>query len=375
MPARQNFGWANLETETVSMESRVNQLVHPAIRAQPAYQVPSSAGLIKLDAMENPYPLPLGLQEQWKDCLASAHVNRYPDPGADALRRRIRQVFSVPRACDLLLGNGSDELIQMLALLVGGPDRVFLAPDPSFSMYRMISQWTGTPFQGVSLQPDFSLDADSLFQQMHATQPACIFLAYPNNPTGNRFNEDLMRAIFREAPGLVVVDEAYFAFCGHTFLNEVPDHPNLLVLRTLSKSGLAGLRLGMVMGSPDWIGELDKVRLPYNINSLSQVGARFCLDHYEVLTQQAEWICVSREHMIRELRSISGVTVYPSEANFVLVRLSAGAEHMFARLKKRGILVKNLHQSGGLLENCLRITVGTVEENSALLDRLRKILN
>lgn len=356
------------------MKELLEHLVSPATRKLRPYHVPPSDGLIKLDAMENPYTLPSELLGEWQACLAAANVNRYPDPGARVLRQRIREVFDVPSRCEIILGNGSDELIQMLALLIGGPGRTFLAPSPSFSMYRMISLFTGTGFREVPLYPDFSLHPETMLGGVREAQPACIFLAYPNNPTGNRFDEDLILEIVREAPGVVVLDEAYYSFSGRTFLDRVPDYPNLLVMRTLSKSGLAGLRLGMLMGHPDWVAEMDKIRLPYNINSLSQAGAVFCLEHYDVLEAQGMRIREDRGQMLAELATVPGVTVYPSDANFILLRFAAGADTVFDGLKQRGVLVKNLHQPGGMLENCLRITVGTPEENLALLDAVRDIL-
>ena len=356
------------------MKTLLDRLVSPAMRDLRPYHVPPSDGLIKLDAMENPYTLPPGLHGEWQACLAEASVNRYPDPGARRLRQRIRKVFDVPPRCEIILGNGSDELIQMLAILIGGPDRTFLAPGPSFSMYGMISLFTGTGFREVPLNPDFSLHPGNMLDGIREAQPACVFLAYPNNPTGNRFDEDLILEIVREAPGMVLLDEAYYSFSGRTFLDRVPEYPNLLVMRTLSKSGLAGLRLGMLMGHPDWVAEMDKVRLPYNINSLSQAGAAFCLDHYDVLEEQGRRIREDRGRMLEELAAVPGVTVYPSDANFILIRFAAGADTVFEGLKQRGVLVKNLHQPGGMLEDCLRITVGTPDENLALLDAVREIL-
>ncbi len=362
------------EPEERQMNRFVERLVRPVVRDLQPYQVPPSDGLIKLDAMENPYPLPPELQASWKECLASVHVNRYPDPGAEQLQLQIRDTFDVPDACDILLGNGSDELIQMLALLVGGPGRVFLAPSPSFSMYRMISLFTSTGFQEIPLEANCSLSPKPLLDMVEETRPAVVFFAYPNNPTGNCFDENLIREVLLRTPGLVIVDEAYFSFCGRSFLCEVPEFPNLLVLRTLSKSGLAGLRLGILVGQPQWVAELDKVRLPYNINSLSQAGARFCLEHHGILEEQARWIRMAREDMREALKKVPGVMVYPSEANFLLIRVSAEAEMVFAKLKERGVLVKNLHQSGRFLDSCLRITVGTAAENRTFLYALRDVL-
>ncbi len=352
----------------------VERLVRPAIRQLSAYHVPPAAGLVKLDAMENPYALPESLRAGWLECLAAAEINRYPDPGGATLTALIRQVFDVPAESDILLGNGSDELIQMLALLVGGPGRTFLAPSPSFSMYEMISLFTGTGFRAVPLDSSFGLDAGAMLKAIGETAPACVFLAYPNNPTGNCFDPEAIREIIARAPGLVVVDEAYCLFSGQTFLTELPAYPNLLVMRTLSKSGLAGLRLGMLMGDPRWTRELDKVRLPYNINCLTQAGAAYCLEHYAVLEAQGRSIREERGYLLEALGAVPGVTAYPSDANFILFRLDRDAVTVFERMRADGVLIKNLHQPGGALENCLRVTVSTPEENSTFLAALNRAL-
>ena len=235
----------------------IDRLVRPAVREIDPYHVPPGKGLVKLDAMENPYTLPMDLEEEWRARLSNVSINRYPDPAASELKDAIREVFEVPDESGLILGNGSDELIQMLAILLGGQGRIFLSPAPSFSMYGLISVCTGTGFHSVPLDVDFSLRRDRTLQAIRETSPACVLLAYPNNPTGNCFDRDLVCEIIEAAPGLVVLDEAYCLFSGKSFMHQLPEFSNLLVMRTLSKSGLAGLRLGMLMGHPEWIAELE----------------------------------------------------------------------------------------------------------------------
>jgi histidinol-phosphate aminotransferase len=351
----------------------VKRWVSPEILSLHPYHVAPADGMVKLDAMENPYTVPQSLRDEWQDAVGKVALNRYPDPDCSELKTAIREKYKVPQQCEIVLGNGSDELIQLIAILVGGEGRTFVTPEPGFSMYRQICTATGTGFSGVALKPDFSLDRKEMEDAITQQNPACIFIAYPNNPTGNCFDESVLERVLELATGLVVIDEAYFAFCGKSWMDRIPDYPNLLVLRTLSKSGLAGIRLGMLFGAPQWAGELEKLRLPYNINSLSQASARFYLERHEVLEQQAEMVVNSREGLFRELNEMPQIQAYPSETNFLLVRFTAGANHVYEQLKSRGVLVRNLHIADSLLENCLRITVGTDQENAKLVDALRDI--
>ncbi len=349
--------------------------IRPEIRALTAYHVPAAGARIKLDAMENPYRWPTELVEQWLDTLRSVELNRYPDPGAQELSDKLRHAMGVPDAMQLLLGNGSDELIQMLALAVAGPDRVVLSPDPSFVMYRMIAEVVGLRYQSVPLSGDFSLPREAMLSAIEQTQPAIVFLAYPNNPTGNLFDAAVVEELIGAAPGLVVVDEAYAPFTSASFMSRLGEFANLLVLRTVSKMGLAGLRLGLLAGPAEWLGQIDKTRLPYNINVLTQASALFALQHKTILDAQAQQICADRATLLRVMQTLDGITVYPSEANFVLFRTPPGqANDVFAALKQQDILIKNLSPSGGRLRDCLRVTVGRPDENEAFAHALKDAL-
>ncbi|MBI3345144.1 MAG: histidinol-phosphate transaminase [Gammaproteobacteria bacterium] len=353
----------------------VARLVRPEIQALAPYHVPDATGMVKLDAMENPYRWPPEIISAWLEQLRSAPLNRYPDPEARTLRARLRESMAVPAQCGMVLGNGSDELIQMIALAVAMPDRTILAPEPSFVMYPMIAAFTGMHYVGVPLQKDFSLDLDAMRAAIVKHQPAAVFLAYPNNPTGNLYDGQAMCTIIEECPGLVIVDEAYHAFAGKSFMDALQRYPNLLVMRTLSKMGLAGLRLGALIGAPAWLTEINKIRLPYNINVLTQISAEFALTHHDILTAQAEQIIAERERLSVELRKLPGLTVYPSSANFILFRTPAGrATEIFDGLKHHLVLIKNLDHTGGVLKDCLRVTVGTAEENRLLLIALKAVL-
>jgi len=351
-------------------------LIRPEIRALSAYRVPHAQGLIKLDAMENPYTWPPDLVEAWLARLREVHLNRYPDPQATSLKKRLREAMAIPPDAGLILGNGSDELIQLVILAVAAPGRVVLAPEPSFVMYRMIAAFAGMDYVGVPLRAaDFGLDLDAMLAAIECHRPAVVFIAYPNNPTGNRFAEPDIRQVIVSAPGLVVIDEAYFAFASHSFLDSLADDDNLLIMRTVSKMGLAGLRLGLLMGAAPWLVEFEKLRLPYNINVLSQVSAEFALAHRRVLDEQTWRICQDRAALFAGLNALPGITAFPSEANFILFRTPPGeAGRLFAALLKAGILIKDLSRAGGLLSDCLRVTVGTPEENQAFLVALADIL-
>lgn len=358
-----------------SLSDKVASLVRPEIRAMKAYHVPDATGLVKLDAMENPYSWPEAVKREWLDTLQQVALNRYPDPDARRLRERLRAALAVPPDMELMLGNGSDELIQIILMAVAKPHAVVLAPTPTFVMYEMIATFTGMKFTGVPLRPDFSLDLPALLEAIGTHRPAAVFLAWPNNPTGNLFaRADVLRVIER-APGLVVLDEAYHAFAGESFMDQLGRHDNLLVMRTLSKQGLAGLRLGVLAGPRPWLEEFNKVRLPYNIGVLTQASAEFALAHMALMEQQAELIRAEREKLFKALSALEGVQAWPSRTNFILFRVEPGdADRVFAGLRTHGVLIKNLNASGGMLGNCLRVTVGTPEENTAFLKALEASL-
>ena len=338
--------------------------------------MPDPGELVKLDAMENPYPWPGELVDAWLQVLRGATVNRYPDPAAKGVRERLRAVMEVPEGSEILLGNGSDELIQLIMLCLTRPGATVLAPEPTFVMYRMLALAAGMDFVGVPLNQDgFGLDGDVMLSAIRQHRPAVVFLAYPNNPTGNLFQQEVIEAVLEATDGLVILDEAYTPFAGASFLQALPAWPNLLVMRTVSKMGLAGLRLGWLAGDPAWVRELDKLRLPYNINLLSQLSADFALEHVDVLERQSRRIRADRERLFTALGSVPGITVWPSRANFLLFRVAPGtATDIFLGLKSSGVLVKNLDASNPLLADCLRVTVGTPEENKAFLDALRTAL-
>lgn len=340
-----------------------------------AYHVADAHNLIKLDAMENPYGWPADIQQAWLEHLKDCPMNRYPDPEAKTLAAALRASNHIPAESGLLLGNGSDEIIQILQMALPGNATV-MAPEPGFVMYKQIALSLGLRYQGVPLLADgFDLDLPAMLAAIQSTQPSLIFLAYPNNPTGNLFDAQAIKEVLAVAPGLVVVDEAYAPFAEASFIGELPNHQNLLVMRTVSKLGLAGLRLGFLAGDNAILEQLHKVRLPYNINCLTQITAQFALTHQNFLLEQTQNICQQRGEVFAALQAMAGIKSYPSAANFILIKtLDHSADDVFVSLKKQGVLIKNLSPQGGVLHNCLRVTIGKQEENRAFLAALRNAL-
>lgn len=354
---------------------RVKRWIRPDILQSSAYQVQDAEGLIKLDAMENPYRWPENIKRSWLDLLADTDINRYPSPESAGLKNKLIKQFSIPNGSGILLGNGSDELIQIISMAVAGEAPVFLSPEPSFVMYKVIAESARVRFTGVPLRQDFSLDLDAMIQAIHDQEPAVVFLASPNNPTGNLFEDNAVKEIINHAPGIVVIDEAYHVFAGESYMSEIMEYDNLLVMRTLSKLGLAGLRLGFLAGPVEWISEFDKLRLPYNINVLTQKSTEFILEHMDVLTEQTNKIIQDRDRLYKELLAMPGIMVWPSSTNFLLFRIeNQDSQRVFENLIQEGILIRNINNIHPLLQSCLRVTVGTESENRAFLTALRKIL-
>lgn len=359
--------------------SLIENIIRPEVRALAAYHVPDASGFVKLDAMENPYTLPEGLRAELAHRLADVAMNRYPVPSYAALKSKICDKLGVPAGFDVILGNGSDELITIVSVACAKPGAKVLAPTPGFVMYAMSAKFAGMEFVGVPLKPDFTLDKAAMLAAIAAHKPAITYLAYPNNPTGNLFNAADMEEIIRAVgdTGVVIVDEAYQPFAQASFMPRLPDCGNLIVMRTVSKLGLAGIRLGYMSASKALLTEFDKVRPPYNVNVLTQAAAEFVLDHVDVLDAQAAALREERTRLIAELAALPGVEVFPSAANFLLIRVKTQKIHadgVFSALLDRKVLIKNVGKMHPLLENCLRVTVSTPEENRLFLDALKASL-
>lgn len=337
------------------------------IRNMRAYQVADvPAGFIKLDAMESPYDYPEDMKKELGRTLAEAPIRLYPNPATCGLLQVLRDTYQIPDEADVVLGNGSDELIERLTMLVSKPGAKVLAPAPSFVMYRVNAEFFGLEFIGVPLRENFTMDLDAMLASVKEHQPALVFIAYPNNPTGGRFAREKVQAIIDAAPGIVVVDEAYGAFSSDSFLGEAGKIPNLVVLRTLSKIGFAGLRIGYASGTPALINELKKIIPPYNMNQLSLAAAEFALQYRPFITENINKLKGERERMRTALHAYPAIRDFPSEANFLTLRVP-DAKALFDKLYEHNILIKNLHGTHPLLDQCVRITIGLPEHNQAVL--------
>ncbi len=361
---------------TTPLAATIARTIRQDVQGMHAYAVQPSAGLIKLDAMENPFSLPPALQQALGERLGRAAINRYPAGRVDDLRSALAAHAGLPEGCALMLGNGSDELISLLAMACHLPGAAILAPVPGFVMYAMSAQLQGLRFVGVPLTADFALDEAAMLAAIETERPALLYLAYPNNPTANLWDDavvDRLIAAMAQVQGLVVMDEAYQPFASRNSVGRLRLHPHVLVMRTLSKFGLAGVRIGYLMGASALVAEVDKLRPPYNISVLNAEAALFALEHAAVYAEQAALIRTERAALQAQLASLPGVMTWPSEANMILLRVpDAGAT--FAGLKAQGVLVKNVSAMHPLLANCLRLTVGTPDENRQLLSALRAVL-
>lgn len=353
----------------------ISAVIRPEIRALTAYKVADASGYVKLDAMENPYTWPEEIKAEWLKIISAAEINRYPDPEAKALCRILKEYNQIPAESEILLGNGSDEIIQLLLMALPANATV-MAPEPSFVMYKQVALCLGLKYQGIPLQADtFELDINLTLAAIKAQQPEIIFLAYPNNPTGNLFDSDAIKQIIQHARGLVIIDEAYAPFTDFSFIQQLTKYKNLLVMRTVSKLGLAGLRLGFIAGDDLIISQLNKARLPYNINILTQCSVEFALSHPQMFAAQTKILCQERARLFLQLSTLKDIKPCPSSANFILFRTAKDkATDIFNALKEQGILIKNLSPQKGLLSDCLRVTIGKPEENNAFINALNNAL-
>ena len=365
---------------STALDPQLLRLIRQDVQSMHAYAVQDSTGMVKLDAMENPHRLPPELQADLGRRLGSLALNRYPGSRVNDLRQALAEYAQVPPGFELMLGNGSDELISLLAMACDLPGAAILAPVPGFVMYAMSAQLQGLKFIGVPLTADFELDLPAMLAAIAQDKPAITYLAYPNNPTANLWDDAAVEAIVEavgQQGGLVVMDEAYQPFASKSYMQRLAGHRHVLLMRTLSKFGLAGVRLGYMVGPQALIDQIDKVRPPYNISVLNCECALFALEHRAEFAQQASALVQAREQLIADLALLPGVQPFKSDANMVLVRLAGDGERaasVFDGMKSRGVLVKNVSKMHALLTNCLRLTVGTTDENRQMLQALQQSL-
>jgi len=352
-----------------TLSQRIGRFIRQDVQSMHGYAIQPSEGMVKLDAMENPFRLPEALRAELGARLAEVAINRYPGSRIDDLRAALARHVKLPEGYDLILGNGSDELISLLSMACDVPGATVLAPSPGFVMYSMSARLQGLRYVGVPLTADFELDEAAMLAAVEEHQPALVYIAYPNNPSANLFDDTTIEKIVLAAPGLVVFDEAYQPFASKSYIDRVTRHEHVLVMRTLSKFGLAGVRLGYLLGPKALIAEVNKVRPPYNVSVLNAEAALFALEHADEYARQATVLRAERSRLFTALSAIPGVHPFPSEANMILVRVPDAAG-LFDALKRRKVLVKNLSGMHPLLPNCLRLTVGTPDENNLMIAAL-----
>ena len=359
--------------------------IRPDVRAMHAYPVADATGYLKMDAMENPFGLPPALQAALGQRLGALALNRYPGPRQNDLKAALAAYAGAPEGSAVILGNGSDELISLVQLACArrdgaGPAKV-LAPAPGFVMYAMCAQQHGLEYVGVELDGEFQLREQAMLDAMAQHRPAITFLAYPNNPTATLWDEAVVQRIVDAAGaqgGIVVMDEAYQPFASRSWIDRMRAEPernqHVLLMRTLSKFGLAGVRLGYMIGPAALVHEIDKVRPPYNVSVLNVEAALFALEHAEVFARQAAELRAARTELLAALRAMPGIQkVWDSEANMVLVRVADSAK-AHEGMKARKVLVKNVSTMHPMLVNCLRLTVGNADDNAQMLAALQASL-
>ena len=346
----------------------IKQWLRSDIKNIDAYHVPVSKDMIKLDAMESPFGVPEDLKVEFLKCIEQSEVNRYPEADPSPLKDTLRSLMDIPDEFGILLGNGSDELIQLLALACSKDDLI-MSFEPSFVMYELVSKYVNLEYFGVQLDSNFDINLSDALLIIEREKPKIIFIAYPNNPTGNCFDYDAIIEIIKSTNSMVILDEAYYAYSDKSFLSEISNFPNLLVLRTISKIGFAGLRLGLLIGDQETIAQLNKLRLPYNINALTQTSANFLLQDKQRIINNAQIIIEERRRLAHELSLFSKFKVYPSQTNFILVH-SEDAHSLHTALKENGILIKGFPK-GSKLSDFIRISVSEPVENNILIDAIR----
>jgi histidinol-phosphate aminotransferase len=360
----------------MTVSPQLMQRIRQDVQSMHAYAIQDSVGMVKLDAMENPHRLPNDLQKALGERLGALALNRYPGERVNELRHALASYAGMPEGFDIMLGNGSDELISLLAMACDVPGASILSPLPGFVMYAMSAQLQGLAFHGVPLTADFELDEAAMLAAIDQHKPSIVYLAYPNNPTGNLWNDNTIEKIVLAQGaqgGLVIMDEAYQPFASKSYIDRITRHSHVLLMRTLSKFGLAGVRLGYMIGPKALVAEVDKVRPPYNISVLNTECALFALEHADVFAAQAQDLRQERTRLMQALTALPGVQPFPSEANMILARVPDAAK-TFDGLKAHGVLIKNISKMHPLLANCLRLTVGTAAENDQLLAALKASL-
>jgi histidinol-phosphate aminotransferase len=349
------------------------EVIKPAVRELRAYSLSPHRASVKLNQNENPWDAPPTIKEETLRRLALRHWSRYPDFVPASLHERLAQ-FASWTPDGVIAGNGSNELIQALLMVTMGETRRILISEPTFALYRQVTTVLGGDVESVPLNSELHYDIRALLRGIGEKQPQVTIICSPNNPTGCTIGADDLRMILQAAPGLVVIDEAYHEFAGHSVVPLLHDYENLVVLRTFSKAmALASLRLGYLLAAPGLVTEIRKAVLPYNLNAFSQTAAEVAIELYESELQPlVKLILAERDRLFDQLTQINGLAPVASRANFMVVRSALLPQTVFTELIKRDILIRDVSRYP-MLKDYFRVSVGTPEENDLLLQALREI--
>jgi histidinol-phosphate aminotransferase len=350
------------------------QHVKPAVRTIAAYTLAARQAPVKINQNENPYDLPEALKRRVVEQAMARSWSRYPDFDPQELLEKLA-AFAGWRADGVLAGNGSNELIEALLLVTVGPGTRVLVPEPTFTLYALMTRILGGELLPARLGPELEYLPQELVSAREALRPSVTIVCSPNNPTGSFLEPDDVARLCAGHDGLVVIDEAYHEFAGRSVVPLLSQHPNLVVLRTFSKAmGMAGLRVGYLLASPELVREVNKARLPYNLNFFAQMAAIAALDERALLQERVDTLVRDRDELFRRLAHVPGVRPYPSRANFILFELEdAEPKAVFEEIYGRGVLVRDV-SSAPRLSRCLRVSVGSEAENEAFLEALRHAL-
>jgi histidinol-phosphate aminotransferase len=348
--------------------------VKPQVLKVPAYTLRAYDAEIKLNQNENPYDFPDDLKEEAFRRFRTKQWSRYPDFVPESLRRQLAK-FAGWQKDGILVGNGSNELLQAtLMVLIKNRSRVAI-PSPTFTVYRLIAQVLGAGILDIPLSADMTFDIDALISKSRESGAGVLIVNTPNNPTGAVLRGEDLRRILEKFPGYLLLDEAYYEFWGHTGKELLHDYPRLIITRTFSKAmGMASLRVGYLLAHPELAAQISKAKLPYNVNQFSLIAAEVALENIERFRPAIETVLEERERLGSALGKLPGVRVYPTEANFFLVEVPAAPKVIFEDLYEQGILIRDV-SSYPMLSRCLRVSVGTPDENNRLLSALHTALN
>jgi len=358
----------------VSELEEIVKTIKPAVRELRAYSLSPHRASVKINQNENPWDVPEDVKAETLRRLNAKRWSRYPEFVASSLQESLAE-FASWKADGVIAGNGSNELIQSLLMVSVNEGKRVLISEPTFALYRQVTTVLGGEVVSVPLTAAFQFDVSTLTEALQDSKPEVVILCSPNNPTGSVIEDADLRQLLRTAPGLVVIDEAYHEFAGHSVVPLLNDFPNLGVLRTFSKAmGLAGMRIGYLLAAPRLVTEIRKAVLPYNLNVFSQTVAEVAVEMYErELMPLVKRIIAERERMLAELNAIEGLEPVVSKANFMIVRTAMDPRKLFSQLLERDILVRAV--SGyPMLKEYFRFNVGTPQENDQLIKALKEIM-